>query len=222
MQQGLFVTFEGVDGCGKTTQLQLATEALKATFPEKEVVSTKNPGGTALGLHLRSLLLNPPQAEEASMASDAELLLYMADRAQHIEEVVKPTLRNNGLVLCDRFGDSTLAYQGYGRGLDKTWIEELHQAVCKSFVPDVTFLFDAPVPVLLERLATSRAGYLDRIEQEGAGFLEQVREGFLTIAQHNPQRIVVLDATLSIETLHKQVVTHLQQRLQSKTAPIKG
>jgi dTMP kinase len=212
---GLFVTFEGVDGCGKTTQVRLLTEALSQRYlrTPTQVIGTKNPGGTALGVELRHLLLHKGSGSEAPLSTEAELLLYMADRAQHVAEVIRPTLQAGGIVLCDRFTDSTLAYQGYGRGLDKHWIETLNHSVCGDTLPHLTLFFDAPINVLMQRLSQDRLAGLDRMEQEGPVFLGKVKEGFHALATQHPQRIQVIDATASIEAIHQQVLEKVLARL---------
>lgn len=207
-QDGLFVSFEGVDGCGKTTQVRLLSEVLaQKGLQHQKIVGTKNPGGTALGVELRHLLLHKGSGSEAPLSTEAELLLYMADRAQHVTEVIRPTLANGGVVLCDRFTDSTLAYQGYGRGLDKCWIDTLNKRVCGQTMPHLTLFFDAPVEVLMQRLSKDRLAGLDRMEQEGPVFLNKVREGFHALAAQYPQRIRTVDGTQSIEAIHQEVLT---------------
>lgn len=214
--KGLFITVEGVDGTGKSTQLGLLAQWLRQTFPDREIVETKNPGGTVFGQQLRSILLESGSGSDVPLCSDAEVLLYMADRAQHLAEVVRPVLERGGIVLCDRFGDSTLAYQGDGRGLDKAWLQTLHQRVCGGLQPDLTLLFDAPVKVLLERIAKGRNGYLDRLEQEGIDFMERVKDGFLILSEEDPLRIQVIDAKPPIEVVHQEVIEVFHRMVASK------
>ncbi|MDH4378766.1 MAG: dTMP kinase [Vampirovibrionales bacterium] len=206
----LFVTFEGMDGSGKSTQAQRCYEALVAVgIP---VLLTKNPGGTALGSELRNILLHT----QSPITPKAELLLYIADRVQHLEEVVKPALTAGTVVLCDRFSDSTLAYQGYGRGLDVAWIGSLHQLAFNNVQPDVTLLFEGPVETLLAR-AKGRSE-ADRLEREAVDFYERIASGFNTLAAQYPNRIQRLDATLPLETLHEQVVSTVMARLKQPVA----
>ena len=206
----LFITFEGIDGSGKSTQAQRCYEALvNAGIP---VLLTKNPGGTALGLQLREILLHT----QAPITPKAELLLYIADRVQHLEEVVKPALASGTVVLCDRFSDSTIAYQGYGRGLNVAWIENLHELAFKNVQPDVTLLFEGPVETLLAR-AKGRSE-ADRLEREAVDFYQRIAHGFDTLAQQHPHRIQRLDATQPLEVLHEQVVATVLARLKQPVA----
>ena len=173
---GRFLVLEGIDGCGKTTQLRLLAEWLPDSGlmpPGATLHCTREPGGTPLGQALRELLLNPPQ--EASPAPTAELLLYAADRAQHVEQVIRPALDRGDWVLSDRFSGSTLAYQGYGRGLDLQTIVDLERIATAGIAPDITFWLDLPLQVSLRRRG-SRAD--DRIEAEGEAFLARVSRGF--------------------------------------------
>ena len=209
----MFITFEGPDGSGKSTQWQRCVEALTQALGAAKVVATRNPGGTLWGQEVRRLLLTPPDSLEAEpLAPMAELLLYMADRAQHVAHVVAPALAADQVVVCDRFVDSTVAYQGAARGLSAEVITPLNRMACTTaegqlIWPALTFLLDAPVDVLAQR------GELDRLEREGLVFKEKVRQGFLAQAQAEPQRFVVLDATLPIDTLAAEVASALQQRL---------
>jgi dTMP kinase len=203
----VFISFEGIDGCGKTTQLALLAEALSARG--LSVVQTRNPGGTALGQQLRQILLHHPDPVDPT----AELLLYMADRAQHRMEVLQPALAAGHVVLCDRYGDSTLAYQGYGRGLSIDWIERLNEQA--GICPDMTFYFDGPVDTLLGR--ANKRGPADRLESESHRFFERVRQGFLTLSQQHPTRIQVLDATQPVDWLHQQILSQVGLRLRVET-----
>lgn len=210
METGFLVTFEGVDGCGKSTQWHAVSEALRHIYPDREIVQTRNPGGTVLGQAIRQLLLNPLQAGEASMAPMAELLLYMADRAQHVAELLSPALERGAIVLCDRFVDSSIAYQGAARGIDPSLILQLNRFACGDLHPHLTLWFDADVSLLARRIQ-ARGGQ-DRLEQEGMAFQESVRQGFLTLARQEPTRIHRLDALLPIETLTQEAVTLIQEK----------
>jgi len=191
---GRFVTFEGIEGCGKTTQLERLAERLAAVGVA--AVLTREPGGTALGRSLRSVLLSP---DSASMAPSTELLLYAADRAQHLTEVVEPALAAGRVVLCDRYLDATLAYQGYGRELGFEAVLELHRRPPLDRRPDRTLLLDLDPAEALER-ARRRNDELDldategRFEQERLAFHRRVREGYLALAAAEPGRFVVIDA----------------------------
>ncbi len=203
---GFFVTFEGIEGSGKTTQIELLRRAL--VKQGKEVLVTREPGGTPMGEKIRGLLLGP-----SPLTLMAELFLCLADRAQHIEEVLAPALASKAVVLCDRFADSTLAYQGYGRGGDLLLIARLNQIVCGSFLPHLTVLLDCPVEVGLSR-ATNRKGRTpDRFEAEGVGFHERVRQGYLEIARGAPERVVVVESTGSLEEAHARICLEVFSRV---------
>jgi dTMP kinase len=196
--RGLFVTFEGIDGSGKSTQMELCAKALEAAA--HSVVITRNPGGTEFGLELRQILLHSTKP----VYPLSELLLFIADRAQHMDELIFPALEAGKIILCDRHLDSTVAYQGYGRGLPLETIQELNQIAIQGQKPDLTLLFDGDPETLASRV--NHRGQADRLEQEKADFHRRVREGYLTLAQQEPQRITVLDATQDIQALHQQVM----------------
>ena len=195
---GLFITFEGIDGSGKSTQMALCAEALTAAG--YSVLSTRNPGGTNFGLELRQILLH----SKGAVFPMSELLLFIADRAQHMDEVVFPALQAGQIVLCDRHIDSTLAYQGYGRGLPLSTIQDLNTIALQGHPPDLTLLFDGEPEQLAQRV--SQRGPADRMEGEKTEFHHRVREGFLAVAHENPERVRVLNALKGMETLHAQVM----------------
>ncbi|MBK8189101.1 MAG: dTMP kinase [Vampirovibrionales bacterium] len=205
MTSGLFITFEGVDGCGKSTQLAHCDAWLRAEG--HDVLLTRNPGGTALGTEIRRILLHHP----GYVSPTAELLLYIADRAQHMDECVAPALQAGRIILCDRYHDSTLAYQGFGRGLDISEITQLNALATHGRAPDLTFLFDGPPEALRQRVANR--GAADRLESEQLAFYERVAQGFRTLAAQEPQRFVTLDARESIETLQAAVAEAVRRRL---------
>ena len=184
---GLFITLEGPEGAGKSTNREYLAERLREQG--LDVVLTREPGGTPLAERIRELLL-APAAEP--MASDTELLLVFAARAQHLAQVICPALQRGAMVLCDRFTDATYAYQGGGRGVAVERIEQLERFVQGELRPDLTLIFDLPVEVGLSRAAAR--GRLDRFEQEGTAFFESVRSAYLSRAQNAPQRYRVLDA----------------------------
>ena len=194
--QGFFVTFEGWEGSGKTTQLKALLGHLRSVG--REVVETRDPGGTAIGNQIRGLLLD---GENARMGSLTELLLYEASRAQLVQEVVQPALAAGRILLCDRFMDSTVAYHGYVRGLDLDLIWRLNASAARGIRPDLTFLLDLDPVVGLERvkrrLAPSRASR-DRLEGEALAFHELVRRGFRALAATEPERVIALDAVQSL------------------------
>ena len=208
------ISFEGGDGSGKTTQLKLLDNYLASRG--KLCLSTREPGGTTLGEMIRKILL---EAGKVEIASPTELFLYLADRAQHVHEVIRPALASGRLVLCDRFTDSTLAYQGYGRGVDLDMLRRLNQVASHGITPDVTFLLDCPVEVGLSRTAQrnmnlkSGGSREDRFEQERADFHERVRRGFLELARAEPQRIYVLDASRLTEEVHHEIKKIVDEKL---------
>ncbi len=190
-----FVTFEGGDGTGKTTQIRALESYLSCRG--KACLVTREPGGTELGAMLRRVLL---QAGGAPIAPSSELFLYLADRAQHVSEVIRPALAAGKIVLCDRFTDSTLAYQGYGRGLDLGLLRQFNSVADDGTRPDLTLLLDCPIAVGLGRTARrqaqsdSDAAKEDRFEREKMEFHEKVRAGFLDLARQEPGRFRVIDA----------------------------
>jgi dTMP kinase len=191
---GKFITFEGVDGAGKSTHLAWFADAMRQRG--LDVVITREPGGTPLGEQLRKILLNQP------MSSGTEALLMFAARLEHIEQVIKPALRAGKWVISDRFSDASFAYQGGGRGLDWDKLNQLEQWVHPDLQPDLTLFFDVPVEVARQRLANNVS--LDRFEQEQADFFERVRAGYHKRVQQNPQRYVVIDAAQSLDIVkHK-------------------
>lgn len=193
-----FIAFEGVEGCGKTTQLKLLAAHLKTKG--YNVMTTEEPGGTEIGLKIRSILLAP----ENRMDPLTELLLYNSSRAQHIREVIYPALVKDTVVITDRFIDSTIAYQGYARGIDMSIIKSLNEIVAPNLKPFVTFLLDIDVKEGLKRNRCLQK--TDRIELETIEFHNHVRNGYLQIAKEEPDRIKVIDASEGIEAVHKRTV----------------
>lgn len=189
-----FITFEGGDGTGKSTQIDLLQSHLRGRG--QRCISTREPGGTSLGQLLRRVLLEVgPQA----ISSPTELFLYLADRAQHVHEVIAPAIANGQIVLCDRHTDSTLAYQGFGRGMDRGLLIKLNEVANGGLKPDLTLLFDCPVELALSRIAGRKSGGhggdRDRFEAERLEFHERVRQGFLELARAEPERFHVVDAS---------------------------
>ncbi|MEN2505671.1 dTMP kinase [Stutzerimonas stutzeri] len=191
---GLFITLEGPEGAGKSTNREYLAQRLRDHG--LDVVLTREPGGTPLAERIRELLLTP--ADEP-MNSDTELLLVFAARAQHLAQVIRPALARGAVVLCDRFTDATYAYQGGGRGLAYQRIEQLEQFVQGEMRPDLTLIFDLPVAIGLSRAAAR--GRLDRFEQEGLEFFEAVRNAYLERARQKPQRYRVIDAGQSLTSV---------------------
>ena len=211
---GVLLSFEGGEGCGKTTQLELLADVLRERG--RDVVVTREPGGTPLGLALRQMLLNREleQQADASLAAKAELLLMLADRAQHIQDVIAPSFQAGQIVLCDRFADSTTAYQGHGRGFDLTEIARLNAFVCGAYMPQLTFVLDLPVAVGLRRAQERRGtAAVDHFEAESVAFHERVRRGFLQIARADPERVCILDANQSIDVVQRAILEKVQKRL---------
>ena len=216
---GFFISFEGIEGSGKSTQVTLLAQALRSQG--YEVVLTREPGGTPVGQVLRRLLL---ESSSSPLAPGAELLLMLADRAQHVQEVVAPALQANKVVLSDRFMDSTTAYQGYGRGVELTFLARLNAFACSGYMPALTFVLDLPVTEGLRR-ARQRQGSTetaDRFEAESVAFHERVRTGFLEVARAEPQRVHVLDATCPVEVIHQEVLTIVQSCLGGVAHPSTG
>lgn len=195
---GALITFEGVEGSGKSTQLALLHDYL--TGKGHDVVVTREPGGTEIGAAIRGILLD---CANAHLGRAAELLLYAADRAQHVHEIIGPALERGSIVLCDRFADSTLAYQGAGRNFPEGILTQLHEIAANSLQPDLTFLFDLPVEIGLAR-ARGR-GRSDRIEQESLDFHGRVREAFLDAAAKAPGRLRIMDAGQDIDVISAEV-----------------
>lgn len=195
--QGVFISFEGVDGVGKTTQLQRLSRTLDRLG--HRVVVTREPGATPLGAALRELLLDP----ERAISDRTEALLYAADRADHVDTVIRPALHQGSVVLTDRYIDSSVAYQGAGRGLGAA-VRRLSTWATDGLIPQVTILLDADPAALAERLRAAR-GTLDRMESERLDFHRRVRAEFLSLARDEPTRFVVLDALADEETLARQI-----------------
>ncbi len=196
MARGRFISFEGIDGAGKSTQHAWLVNYLKAQG--RQVVATREPGGTPLGEKLRALLLSD------AMHIETEALLMFAARREHLVQVIEPALARGDWVVCDRFVDASFAYQGGGRGLDWNKLKTLAAWVLGSMRPDLTLIFDAPVAIAQERLHAATAEP-DRFEQEKAEFFERVRTAYLRIARENPQRVRLIDATRSREVINKEL-----------------
>lgn len=215
--RGKLIVFEGVEGCGKTTQLQRSQAwlidsgwqaLLQAKGYVQQIITTREPGGTELGLKVRQLLLAQPTAE--AIQHRTELLLYAADRAQHVDGYLKPHLLQGALILCDRYTDSTIAYQGYGRGIDLNLIAQLNHMATNGLEGDLTLWLDLEAETGLAR--TRQRGTADRIEQADLSFHQRVQQGFTELAQRHPQRIARIDATLTEAEVAEQIQTALQQR----------
>jgi len=198
-KKGIFISFEGIEGSGKTKQSRLLYEYIRKSG--YKVILTGEPGGTQIGLKIRDLLLS---VENRKMTPVSELLLYNASRAQHIKEVILPALKKGFIVITDRFIDSTKAYQGYGRGIDLKLIEFLEKIVTEDIRPDLTLLLDLDVKIGLKR--NRGINKTDRLELEDVKFHKRVREGYLKIAAKELERIKLIDATDSIEEIHLKII----------------
>ena len=194
-----FFSFEGIDGSGKTTQIQLLSDSLKQQGVD--VVLCREPGSTAIGESIRSLLLDPERSE---MAHLTELLLYNASRTQLLSEVVIPALNNNRVVICDRFIDSTLAYQGFGRDIDRELIKVLDKIVVNTIKPELTFFLNLDLDEARRR--NKKVLKDDRFEREAHEFYQKVLTGYHTIAHHEPERFKIIDAQGKPEDVHKKII----------------
>jgi dTMP kinase len=202
MARGLFITLEGVEGSGKTTQAAILADALRRDG--RRTILTHEPGGTRAGEAIRAILLDPA----VSLQLSAELLLVLADRAQHVRETLKPALERGELVISDRYSDSTTAYQGYGRGFDLKLLGELNQLASGSLVPDLTVVLDCAIEIGMARTvarASDNPRRPDRFEGEDLEFHRRVREGFLRLARAEPQRFVVIDSTRNPEVVSADI-----------------
>jgi dTMP kinase len=203
---GKFIVFEGVEGAGKTTQLRQTAEWLHSYSSEQAIIITREPGGTELGQKIRQLLLEDLASE---IGDRTELLLYAADRAQHVEAVIRPQLDRGNLVLCDRFTDSTVAYQGYGRGFDRSEIDQINQLATGGLQSDLTIWLDLDVEIGLGRVALR--GQPDRMEQANLDFHKRVRQGYQELANTYPNRIVRIDANQSELIIQAEIQAILKQ-----------
>jgi len=190
-KKGLFITFEGIDGCGKTTQLNLANEYIKEK--NYKTIVTLEPGGCEIGKNLREILL----FHKGFVSDTAELFLYLADRAQHIEEIVLKNINEGKIVLCDRCIDSTVAYQGFGRGGDIERINFLNEIATQGKKPDLTLVFDVDIETAQKRVGKTK----DRLEKENLDFHKKVQQGYLALARKFPERIKVIDANESVDNV---------------------
>ena len=200
----MFISFEGIEGSGKSTLL----ENLKKYYLKKEleVIFTKEPGGTELGKDIRDILLNP----ESSISSEAELLLLMADRIEHVTTIINPNLKKNKIIFCDRYIDSTIAYQGKGRNLSEDKIKELID-ILNLPIPDLTILLDLPVEDGL--LRANKRNELDRFEKEGINFHKSIRKSYLDLQKKDPKRIFLFDSSISENKLFENVLNLIEKKI---------
>lgn len=232
VSKGLFITFEGIEGSGKSTQIKKAAQYLKQRGVS--CLCTQEPGGTILGRRIREILLNEdPYEKNYKMYPEAEVLLFSAARAQHVREVILPNLKEGKIVLCDRFSDATCAYQGFGRGIDMAFIQELNFFTSSGLKPHLTLLFDLPVEDGLkrarERISTRKNSTMkadaaqleldliiaeDVFEKEALDFHRKVKEGYLWLAGQEPERFKIIDASKDIFAVHREVCIHLDDALE--------
>ena len=202
--RGKFITFEGIDGCGKTTQLgMLAAHLTRFGIPH---LTTREPGGTAIGEQIRNVLLS---ASTTALTAEAELLLMFAARVQHLREVILPALGDGKIVLCDRFTDASIAYQGYARGVKLDVIHALHRMICKNVQPDLTLVIDIDPQTSVERAKLRNTESLldeSRFEHEGLAFQQRARKGYHALARRYPRRVKLIDGEQSIDQVHRDVV----------------
>ncbi|MCD6330156.1 MAG: dTMP kinase [Candidatus Cloacimonetes bacterium] len=207
-KKGLFVTFEGIEGCGKSTQARLLAESLRNLG--LSVLLTREPGGPRISEEIRTILLNK---EFNEMNRLTEVFLYMASRAQHTLEWIIPAIEKGQIVICDRYYDSTYAYQGAAREIPEYEIETINTIATTGLKPDVTYIIDVPVEIGLERLHNgTKAEDIDRLESEDIDFHRRVRAGYLKLAKKEPDRVVVIDGTKNIEEIHKDIMKNIKQR----------
>jgi len=209
----MFITLEGIEGSGKGTQIKY----IEKFFQEEglEYIVTREPGGTDIGIKIRAILLDP---ESKKMVLETELLLYMADRAQHVKTVIKPALAKGKIVLCDRFHDATRVYQGHARGISLELIDNLYRLIVGKFEPDIAFLLDLPVSVGLDRAVRAlsdgeREEKESRFEKEGFGFHDKVRRGYLTEVEHQSWRWFVVNAMKTEEEVAEIILREIQRWL---------
>ncbi len=207
----LFITFEGPDGSGKTTQIELLAERLQLLG--HDVLITREPGGTPIGDQIRAVV---HAVKNVEMTRETEFLLYSASRAQHVRQVIRPHLERGGTVLCDRFADSSMAYQGYGRELDLEMVGCITQFATDDLIPDMTIYLDLPVEVGIQRKEAAhaaQAGEWNRLDQQTLDFHRRVRQGYLEMAQAEPERWLVIDATQSVAETQAAIRTRLERLL---------
>ncbi|MBQ8557278.1 MAG: dTMP kinase [Alphaproteobacteria bacterium] len=213
MKKGLFITFEGGEGVGKSTQIRLLHDYIQQKYGNKEIILTREPGGSAGAEEIRSLLLNGKTNRWDKLS---ELLLFSAARRNHLTEKIWPAMEKKAIVLCDRFFDSTVAYQCYGYGFNEEMYHQaqtLYQMIAGYFEPDLTFILDLDVEIGLQRSRTRAGNNEQRFEDMQLSFHQNLRKGFLEIAYKNPKRCIVIDASQTIDDIHKQIVQSFEEHI---------
>jgi len=205
---GILISFEGSEGCGKSTQIKLLHQRLLEL--KYDTVITREPGGTNIGEAIRHLLKHAPEGSE--MFPETELLLFAASRAQLVREVIQPGLANGKIILCDRFLDSTTVYQGVARNLSKDPVQLINQFAVGDFLPDMTVVIDVPAEVGFQRIQSRTSDLPDRMEKENIEFYQQVREGYLILAQNFPERFMVVDGTHAVDSIAQNIWDELATR----------
>jgi len=207
-KKGIFITFEGIEGCGKSTQAKLLSKALRSFG--QSVLLTREPGGPRISEEIRSILLNK---EFTEMNRLTEVFLYMASRAQHTLEWIIPALQEGTIVISDRYYDSTYAYQGAAREIPEKEIETINTIATTGLKPDVTYIVDVPVVIGLDRLHNgTKAEDIDRLESEDIDFHERVKTGYLELAEKEPERVVVIDGTKNVKAIHQDIMKDMKKR----------
>lgn len=208
----MFISFEGIEGCGKSTQISLLAASLQQSG--HRVILTREPGGCPIANQIRSVLLD---AANSSMVPMTELMLYAAARAQHLAEIVRPAIAAGSIVLCDRFSDATRAYQAFGRGIDRATIETLNELACNGLSPNLTLLLDCPVEIGLgrarQRIESTNGPREERFELESLAFHQRVRDGYLQLATEEPGRFIVIEADNSPERVAQSIASTVFARL---------
>jgi dTMP kinase len=204
----MFITLEGIDYSGKTTQAKLLVERLKKT--KKEVIFLREPGGTNISEKIRSILLDKQHLE---LTQIAELFLFSAARHQLVTEVIKPALKSGKFVVCDRYDDSTTAYQGYGRGIDLNDVRLINRIATEGLRPDLTFYLDVQIEEIFKRQQSKNVS-TDRMEESGRIFFEKVRKGYLVLAKEEPERFIVVNGNRQIDIIHNEIWEIIKQRIE--------
>ncbi len=213
MRKGAFITFEGIDGCGKSTQLELVAKRLSdQSFP---LMVTREPGGTAIAEKIREILISPQNSE---MVNECELLMYLAARAQHVREKIIPALEQGCVVLCDRFQEATFAYQGFGRNIPLDFLKKINSFATGGLLPDLTFIFDISVDLSNQRMHIMNKTK-DRLELNDRAFYQRISEGYRFLAKTEPQRILLLDGSEPIEKISEQVYCRIKDILKIHLSP---